>query len=62
MIERGEASCLGTSELLLIISGLHVVVGTVGVAVVGGGDLHLLGSIISSQQTDQGDKGGAKQR
>ena len=36
---KGEASCLGTSELLLVVGYLHVVIGTSGV-------LLLLGSII----------------
>ena len=27
---KGEASCLGTSELLLVVGDLHIVVGTSG--------------------------------
>ena len=50
-------------KLLLVISGLHVVVGTLGVVgVVVDGGVWLLGSIVWSQQSSIGrGKGGAKQ-
>ena len=43
---KGEASCLGTSKLLLVEGELHIVdgIGGLQVVVVGIGDLLLLGS------------------
>src|SRR4051812_8091671 len=40
---KGEASCLGTSKLLLVVGDLHVIegIGDLHVAVVGIGDLHI---------------------
>ena len=48
MIEKAQASCLGTSELLLAIGGLHLVVSTrdLHVAVVDIGYLLLLDASI----------------
>ena len=43
---RGKASCLGASSLLLVVGGLHVVLGTLGVVVVMGSGIWLLGSVI----------------
>jgi len=43
-IEKAQASCLGTSELLLVVRDLHVVVDSIG-------DLLLLDSIVWPQQS-----------
>ena len=48
-------------KLLLVVDGLHVVVGTTLVVVVVGEGSRLLGSTIWSQQSGMGKKGEAKQ-
>ena len=61
---KGEASCLGTSELLLVNEELDVVegIGDLHVAVVGIGDLLLLGSNLDCSGRSGKTKGGNKAR
>ena len=64
-IEKAQASCLGTSKLLLVIGDLHVVegIGDLHVAVVGIGDLLLLCSNVDcSSQSGKTQRGKIKQR
>ena len=54
MIEKAKASCLGASELLLVVGDLHVVVGS-------SEELLLLDSVVWSQQPGMERKETAKQ-
>ena len=47
--QKGKASCLGTSKLLLVVRDLHAVVGTSGVLLLLGANVYLQQSGIENK-------------